>query len=208
MIRKFLLVKLGVKLLRLLFWTCRVEVEGFDRFIKIAKKDKSIVMLWHNNLLLTPFIYRYASQFEYAPFISKSRDGELLSAVVEECKLGKVITVPHDQRHEALRQLIQHVNKKNEIVVITPDGPRGPPFKLKLGIAKVAIETGAHVFPLSWTANRFWQLKTWDKMKIPKPFSKITISMGIPVTVKNSLTLNESQEILQNALNNNTSIDN
>src|SRR5262249_41681403 len=69
----------------------------------------------------------------------------------------------------------------SDVIIITPDGPRGPRYIAKPGIAAAACETGAHVVPFSWTATRFWQLGTWDKMLLPKPFSTLLVTFGDPI---------------------------
>ena len=33
--------------------------------------------------------------------------------------------------------------------------------------------TGLPIIPVMWSADKFWQLRSWDRTIIPKPFSKI-----------------------------------
>jgi lysophospholipid acyltransferase (LPLAT)-like uncharacterized protein len=179
----FLIAYPGQGLIKLLMMTCKWEIHGLEAFKEIAKREKCILALWHNRLALGPSIlFRYTPNFIYAALVSKSRDGELLSSVVHSYNTGRTIRVSHQQRHQALRDIITHLEEKKEIVIITPDGPRGPCYEIKQGIAWTARETGAHVIPLSWDADRYWELKTWDKLKIPKPFSRIRVIFGESVT--------------------------
>src|SRR5262249_37246509 len=104
--------------------------------------------------------------------------GDPLARLAESYKSGRAIRVPHNARHHALGQLVNSVKNKGEIIIITPDGPRGPKEVVKPGIILAARETEANVFPFSWHAKRFWQLKTWDEMKIPKPFTTIDVFFG------------------------------
>ncbi|MBA3722080.1 MAG: lysophospholipid acyltransferase family protein [Parachlamydiaceae bacterium] len=198
----FLAVRIGKGLMRLLLFTCRWDVSGLEHFKKIAERERCILMLWHNRLAITPFIlYKFAPQFIYAAFVSNSRDGELISAIVESYKFGKTIRVPHNARAEALRELIRHVKAQQDIVVITPDGPRGPRYEVKPGVAMAALETSAYVVPLSWEADRSWTFNTWDKLQLPKPFSKIKVSFENPVQFSdNILSTEQAQAILQTSL--------
>ena len=59
-------------------------------------------------------------------------------------------------------------------VVITPDGPRGPRRSISDGSVTIAQKTGVNVVVLSYKASKFWQFNSWDKMILPKPFSKLT----------------------------------
>ena len=168
--------------MRLLFATCKLEIEGLDQFCQIAHSQKCILMLWHNRLALAPFIlHRFAPEFIFAALISASRDGDMLTTVVQSYKKGRVIKVPHQARYQALRELIKAIEAQEQIVIITPDGPRGPRYELKPGVAIAALETGASVIALNWETEQFWELKTWDRLRIPKPFAKIKITFQEPI---------------------------
>lgn len=172
----------GKFFIRLLLWTCRIEVKGIEQFVSLASKERCILMLWHNRLaLVSEILNRYAPQFIYSAFISKSRDGDPLAVLAHSYKIGKVIRVPHDARHQALKKVILSLKNSREIIVITPDGPRGPCYQVKPGIALAAKEADAAIVPFSWTADRYWELKTWDKFRLPKPWSKIVVNIGQPI---------------------------
>lgn len=196
------LATVGKGLLNLLLWTCRWEVQGLERFCEIASKDKCVLMLWHNRLAIAPFIlHRFTPRFIYAAFISNSRDGQLISTFVHSYKAGRTIRVPHHSRHQALRELIRRIEEKKEIVAVTPDGPRGPRYSVKPGLALAALETQAYVFPLNWEATRFWEFKTWDRLRLPKPFSTVRVQFAPPVRFDQpSLELQDAQNALQQAL--------
>lgn len=180
----YLIAYVGQPLLRLILWTCRIEIRGLPRFIEIASRHKCIMMLWHNRLALVPYtLSTHTPQFIFAAFISKSRDGEMLATVVKSYPAGRVISVPHDARQEALREMIRRLEENKEIIIMTPDGPRGPRYEIKPGISLAASLSGAYVVPWTWKADSCWQLKTWDAMMLPKPFSKIEITFGEPVIV-------------------------
>ncbi len=197
----FFIATIGKGAINALLWTCRWNVKGAEHFCKIASQEKCILMLWHNRLALTPFIlYRFAPHFIYAAFISNSRDGELIGRMVRSYKAGRVIKVPHHSRHQALRELIRHVEERLSIVIITPDGPRGPRYEMKPGLALAAIETQANVVPLNWKASSYWEFKTWDKLRLPKPFSTIDVFFDPPVHLAKQTLLDEGQALLQNSL--------
>ena len=189
--------------MRLILLTCRIELQGFEQFIKNASKGKCILMLWHNRIAIAPEILIRYTPFYFSPVISNSRDGEFLAILIGSYKVGKIIRVSHDSRHEAMHQLINHLNNSEEIVVITPDGPRGPRHVMKPGIAYAAKKANAAVIPVSWTATKFWQLKTWDQMMIPKPFSKIRFVIGWPIWLRDNekFNLRSDTALLENSLN-------
>lgn len=191
----------GKILLKALTLTCRVQVEGMEKFLIHAKKGNCILMLWHNRLMLVaPVFLRYASQFTYTAFISQSRDGEPLALFTNSFKNGRTIRVRHNAKHEALKMMIDRLKNSQEIILVTPDGPRGPRYQVKPGVAMAARETDAVVFPFSWSANHFWQLKSWDKMILPKPFSKIFVKIGEPIPLSKNCSIEEQAHLFKEAL--------
>ncbi len=204
-IRPFVFAYVGKVLLRILASTCNFRIEGIDNFKKVASQKKCILMLWHNRLaLVAEIMNKFAPQFIYTAFISNSRDGEMLSILANSYKNGRSIRVAHNSKHQALRKMIDHLKKRNEIMIVTPDGPRGPCYEVKPGVAKAAKETSAAIIPLTWTADRYWEFGTWDKMILPKPFSNINVVLGTPIEFNEQSTMNIDEEsaYLQHALSN------
>lgn len=177
-------ITLGQGLIRLLLWTCRVKIEGQEDFLQAAEKGACVLMFWHDRLaLIGPLGWRFGSHLAYAAFVSASRDGRLVNAICQSYPHCRIISVAHDGRHHALRELIQQLKERHEVLLITPDGPRGPRHKVKPGVALAARLAKVPVIPFSWSVSRYWQLRTWDQMLFPKPFSTIIARFGAPVIV-------------------------
>jgi 1-acyl-sn-glycerol-3-phosphate acyltransferase len=69
---------------------------------------------------------------------------------------------------------------------ITPDGPRGPPWKFKPGAILLAQLSQRPIIPMAYAASRAWKIK-WDRFVIPKPFARVAIAVGEPVYVPRGL---------------------
>jgi len=63
-------------------------------------------------------------------------------------------------------------------VVMVPDGPRGPSYTLQPGIIKLAQKTGVKIFPILVDYDNYWELRSWDHFRIPKPFSKVVVTLA------------------------------
>ena len=83
---------------------------------------------------------------------------------------------------KAFLQLIK-VLREGGSVALTPDGPRGPRYKLQSGAISLARKTGVPLVPVHTQATRQWLLNSWDKHQIPKPFSTIVIRIAEPFYV-------------------------
>jgi len=192
----FFIAYIGKFLLRAIIATCQLEVRGLERFKKIISLEKCILMLWHNRLtIVSEILFKLDPNTIFAALISKSRDGDPVATLANSYATGKAIRVPHDRRHHALKNVIKTLKTTNEVIIITPDGPRGPRYAVKAGIAVAAKETNASIIPFTWVSSKFWQLKSWDKLLFPKPFSKIIVTFGDPISLAHD-THEENQAIL------------
>jgi lysophospholipid acyltransferase (LPLAT)-like uncharacterized protein len=202
-VRSFIVAKLSLCAMHLLASTCRFRLIGLEQFCKVAASEKCILMLWHNRLALVPIIlFRYTSRTRFAALVSGSRDGDILTAIVNSYKRGTTIRVPHQTRYQALGEIIRHVEEQKHIVIITPDGPRGPQYEIKPGIVLAALETHASVVSLNWEAKRYWELKTWDRLRLPKPFTTIQVTFSAPIRLDKPtpVSLEQGKAILKESL--------
>jgi lysophospholipid acyltransferase (LPLAT)-like uncharacterized protein len=184
--------------LKLLLLTCKYEVKGGENLRTSAKKGSSIIMLWHQHLpLIGPSILSAAPELSYCAFISNSKDGDIAAEYTTSYAIGRTIRVPHDSREAALKTLISRLRLKRDVAIITPDGPRGPRQEVKPGIAIAAKETEASIIPFSWSSTKFWQLKSWDRMQIPKPFSTIQATFGTPISLSKESTIEDDLKVLK-----------
>ena len=117
-----------------------------------------------------------------ATLISAHRDGRLIARAISHMGLDSVAGSSTRGGVEALTKLIRLLRTGKDLA-ITPDGPRGPIYKVKLGILKTAQKGAAPIFPCAYAASSYWRLKSWDQMIIPKPFSRGIAVIGEPIEV-------------------------
>lgn len=81
----------------------------------------------------------------------------------------------------AFHALVAHI-EGGAPAFLAVDGPRGPRSRVQRGIALLSQRTGAAVVPIVPVPVRRWILRgTWDRLQIPRPFSKIHVYFGTPV---------------------------
>src|SRR5690606_15894263 len=98
--------------------------------------------------------------------------GELAARIVTHFDLRAVRGSSSRGGADALNQL-QQAMALGAGVGFTLDGPRGPRRKAKLGAAIIAARTGAIIVPNAFAVSRAWRLRSWDRLPIPKPFSRV-----------------------------------
>ena len=63
------------------------------------------------------------------------------------------------------------------------DGPRGPRHIVKPGVILLAKLTGGIIVPSAASLSRYWQINSWDRYRIPKPWSRALVVFDDPLTV-------------------------
>ncbi len=162
--------------------TCKITITGWERIHELKEKSIPIIYAqWHRHIFVT--IYRFKNTGA-RPLISLSEDGELVSRVAVEFSMNPVRGSSSKGGARAFLELVNTIRQDNAEVLITADGPRGPARQIKDGTIRLAQKTGSLIVPIAWHASREKVFeKTWDKFKIPLPFSKIIYAYGQPVVI-------------------------
>ena len=142
-----------------------------------------IVASWHQNIFFSIWLLRKQG---LTALISSSDDGEAIYDVFAHYNYRAVRGSTTKGGIHALKQLIKLLKEKIS-VAITPDGPLGPPRKIQSGVILLAKYSGVPIIPWHYEASHQWNLNSWDKHKIPKPFSKIIEVFGEPFQVPKNL---------------------
>ena len=197
------LIAFGFHLLQLWARTLRFEVNDGAGIVGRPVKENYIGALWHNRLLIFPFVLRrFFSKRRGAALISASRDGDLLTDAIKRFGFDVVRGSSSRLGASAILQLTNILASGGD-AVITPDGPRGPAYELGPGIIFLAQKSGAAVLPMNMEYSSCWRLKSWDQFIVPRPFAKVRVLIGQPHRVRSTMTGEEfeSERLrLQNAM--------
>jgi hypothetical protein len=122
----------------------------------------------------------------FAVMVSRSGDGDLIVPALRllgvEVVRGSTRSAARDKGgREALSRLAERV-RAGVPALLTVDGPRGPRGRVHRGIADLACWSGAPVVPVVAVPDRRWILAgSWDRLQIPRPFSRVTVHCGAPL---------------------------
>ncbi len=170
--------------MRLVYYTSKKEFINLENALNEVKKQQSLIILfWHNRLMMIPFFAKRVQQFypkyQFMTLASRHGDGQFVGNVVE--KFGFISILGSTQRGrktsrgigiDSIKKIISGL-KEGYSLGITPDGPRGPNQKINGDVIHLAKISGAKILAISYSSSRFKELNSWDKFKIPLPFSKI-----------------------------------
>ncbi|HEX8118637.1 MAG TPA: lysophospholipid acyltransferase family protein [Pyrinomonadaceae bacterium] len=187
-------------LIRIIGSTLRFEVEGREHWDEAARGGRlPIYTFWHDRIFAGTYFFRGR---RIVIMTSQSFDGEYIARFIQRLGYGAVRGSSTRGGVGALVELTRLV-RKGCPAGFSIDGPRGPRHVAKMGAVLLAKKSGQPVLPFGVNAERFWSLKSWDRMQIPKPFSRVTVRFAPPVRVPaeaDEETLNARREELQRAL--------
>ncbi len=161
----------------MLGWTLRYRFVDHADYLTGGLDQPAILLLWHNRIIATPPAYeRFARRKRGAVVLtSAGPEGSLLALFLSQFGIGAVRGSTSRRASVALRELAACIGEGRD-VMITPDGPRGPRYRLQPGALFLAQRTGAPILPLQIEYSKFRRFKTWDGFAVPLPFARVEIN--------------------------------
>ncbi len=158
-------------------WAASLRFETTaESLAAVTKGDEAVAfVLWHNRLFLVSEIHRrYRHGRKVYGLVSASKDGAWLDAFFLLVGIHSVRGSSSKLGREALHALSDKLRQGHDIG-ITPDGPRGPLYDFKAGGLIAARRAHAPLLLLGGAFESAWQLRSWDRFYLPKPFSRVRI---------------------------------
>ncbi|UFH59047.1 lysophospholipid acyltransferase family protein [Sulfurovum mangrovi] len=189
-IAKVILPPLGYLLMRFYWYTSRksFHIEGE------VTQDPGVIVCWHGELLLSPQAYRHFHKKQSASgIISRHFDGEMIARVLEYFYITPLRGSSSRGAKQVLLEAFRAL-KKGDDLLVTPDGPRGPRHEVSDGAVALAVKGKLPIYAVNFTCKRYWQLGSWDRFVVPKPFS--TIDFHIKVLQMDGMELDEAKAYL------------
>lgn len=171
---------LAFLIIKLLYWSIRKEtVNGHIHDAYLREGKPSIFAFWHGRLLM--MAPRYCGK-RLATLISLHQDGELISKTISYFGFRSIRGSSTRGGFSAMREMVRTFEEGYDIA-ITPDGPRGPRYRVQNGIIELARQTEMAIIPVSFNASRKKVFRSWDRFLLPFPFSRGVLVFGEPVLV-------------------------
>jgi lysophospholipid acyltransferase (LPLAT)-like uncharacterized protein len=183
-------------LAKMIFLTYRIKIEDQEKILEHNLAAPLIFACWHNRILFTVPLLPRECRKKLFLLISASRDGEYIATLAKLFQLGVVRGSSSRGGVSALLEM-KKLLQNQQSVGITVDGPRGPRYCVHAGVAALAAGSGCKVVPLISNFKHYWELKSWDKMQIPVPFTTITLQVGRPIALEQGSNHQQNSEIIR-----------
>ncbi|MDD5562251.1 MAG: DUF374 domain-containing protein [Thermoanaerobaculaceae bacterium] len=163
----------GVALLVRL-WRLSVRMEVRRREIL---RPPYVLALWHGRI-----IGSLMDVFDRGgvAMASRSNDGALAAGILEGLGVKAARGSSSKGGLEALDEMEEMMRRGRQFAALTVDGPRGPWRRLKPGVVALARHLELPLFAVTFSCRRPRLLRTWDRMVVPRPFSRVVVEYSGP----------------------------
>ena len=188
----WLIPPIGTVLIRLIYLTNRKRFH----LPTTVPSEPVIFAFWHGDLLMQPYLYY---QFRQTPkanvLISDHFDGQIIARIMRYFKLG---TIHGSTTRGGAKVLIQGLKSLSEgyDIGITPDGPKGPRHEMSDGVVVMAQKRQTKVIVYSCVPSSYWQLPSWDRFTVPKPFGILDFYASEPINVE-GLEMDDAKALIK-----------
>ena len=191
--------RLGARFIQMIAKTWRFRVVNAEAYAAERAGGRAVVLvLWHGEML--PLLYHHRHR-QISVLVSEHGDGEIIARILDDFGFRLVRGSSSRGAARALIAVDRELRAGFD-VGITPDGPRGPRHSVAPGALLAAHRAGVKLMPLAAKASAFWQLGSWDRFIIPKPFARVTVAYGdaTDVVAETSRAAGDSTQLLADAM--------
>jgi lysophospholipid acyltransferase (LPLAT)-like uncharacterized protein len=142
------------------------------------------IALWHGRMVLGLQSHAHRS---WRVLVSPSPDGEISQSLLKSFGYVPIRGSSSRGGARALREMVETL-RGGMVVIVTPDGPRGPRHSMNSGLAWMARATGHAILPMGFACDRGWRMRSWDRFTIPKPWARVAMVYGTPIRVARGAT--------------------
>jgi lysophospholipid acyltransferase (LPLAT)-like uncharacterized protein len=179
-----IIITAGYWFIRLVGPTLRVSVSREEGAQETVGQRPLIGSFWHACIIPATYMCR---NLGVRVMSSNSYDGEYMGRIIR--KFG-FVAVKGSSSRNAVRALLglRRALQDGWTVAFTLDGPRGPRYQVKPGPVALARSSGVPLTMFHMAVDRAWTLNTWDRLMIPKPFSRVLMRFGKLIPIPSDAT--------------------
>ena len=181
--KKFVLSYIIQIILNISFRTSKISVNGKDHLDNVIASDFPVLLcVWHARLMYDIYFFKN-KKYNLWALISTHSDAEVLAKIMNRWKINLIRGSSTRGWKHAIIELQKKLKDSSNIVAVTCDGPKGPAKLAKPGSVKLAIKNNAKIITMTATSSKFFEFNSWDRLRIPRPFSKINIHFSTPLDI-------------------------
>lgn len=168
--------------LRTIFLTYRLRLINNENpnFNEKEILKQGVFYFWHQNIISAIFFFFKKKSIGHC-IISPSKDGKFIGFIAEKMGFKVIYGSAYKNTIKLVRTALDVLDLNKRIAVVG-DGSRGPAQVLQKGVIYFASKSKIPLVFIDCKPE--WSItfnKSWDKFKVPLPFSKIYIKIHTPI---------------------------
>jgi lysophospholipid acyltransferase (LPLAT)-like uncharacterized protein len=142
--------------------------------------------IWHGRFMQVHKLWAFGRGVPKAKMlISQSREGGVVAhasrTVGAEVIRGSAAKRGQQKGGvEAMRAMARHIDGGG-VMCMTPDGPRGPRMRARMGPVQLAKLAGAPLIAVTWSSSNRIVFDSWDRFILPLPFGRGALIWSDPI---------------------------
>jgi lysophospholipid acyltransferase (LPLAT)-like uncharacterized protein len=158
--------------------TCRIRFHGPDLNQEVRHR---VLCIWHDDWMVLFTVFKDMPNEVWMGHPAWYMKHVYIVAEwlgVQRFVLGST----GNEGRKAADELVREV-KAGASTAMAIDGPYGPKHVLKKGALHIAAQSGVPIVGLRFRLSKFIALPTWEKKRLPWPFSAIDVEVSDPIYV-------------------------
>lgn len=196
-IQMYVFGSLAAGLIRFIYATIRWEIVAPA---DDANGQRVIYAFWHGRMLMLPPYYKALKRRPLYILISQHGDGRLIAFAIKLLGIKSVAGSSSRRGVAAMLEMMRRLEDGGSIG-ITPDGPKGPRHICKKGIVALAQQAQVPIRPITYSVQERWVIPSWDRMIVPRPFSRGVVVVGDLVSIDMGEDEDSARLRIEEALN-------
>jgi lysophospholipid acyltransferase (LPLAT)-like uncharacterized protein len=169
--------RVGHAYIRFVRTTMRLEYRNREVLDRVRREHgRYMLVFWHSRFVMMPYSYPGKG---LVVLVSEHRDGRMIADLLERFGLDIARGSSTRGGSAGLRQLLRFV-KSGHDAGVTPDGPRGPRRRFKVGAIVAAKLSRLPLVPVAFSARPARRVGSWDRTLVPFPFGRGLFVYGEP----------------------------
>ncbi len=176
-------------------WRLR-RLEGREH-LERALQPPAMLACWHEQTMLSLLLVRRFLLPAGGPvsiLASHSADGELSARIGRAWGIRVTRGSTSRGGRDAALHLYGELRRHRSTLLLMPDGPRGPAREAKPGGIALAATSGAPIVPAGIAAARGFRVRSWDRLNVGAPFTRVAVAVGEPMALERRTTPAEREE--------------
>ncbi len=173
----------------LLTLTYRWRLLASKELLELMSSGKPFAaVIWHGDMLLSQSLgKRLGWNGRTVIMVALNQAGEVEARILKRMGYYVVRGSVKKRGKEALEDM-KDILRQGGIAALVVDGPQGPVREVKAGVVELARFCRVPIVPIAFMPGNEWILPTWDRTRIPKPFSRCITASTVPMHIDRNIS--------------------